>query len=145
MRIRNTLWMLAGGALTFGACAAHVADAPPTLVSDSGVLDALRDSLGVDLDPEATADATPGDPPTAKIMAACDRTAGAVTYAEVTQPGRAKEDLARAVALVCSKAPGTTAPPGYMCFVRPAWVRDGAIAVNCDPGDAVTFVVPPPI
>lgn len=159
MRARDVAGMLVGAVVVFGACAVHVDDSGSRAAADSGTkdgaleaaIDALGDSLGVEISPIKDAEAGPGDPPTTKHSPACDKSyiLGGVTfwYAEQLLAGRSKEDLARATALLCDPAATT---PGYTCTSYTRFdVRDGAIAVQCGSGSGprstVTLIIPPPI
>lgn len=132
MRFRHVAFILAGSVAVFVACAAEQA-ATHSSATDSGVADAVAV-------PDAKAGPTP--PSTTVDVVPC---VGGV--AEKAYPGRTKEDLARAVTLVC----GTTLPDplpakGYACYSGNVTVKDGAAASWCPSGvTSVTFVAPPPL
>jgi hypothetical protein len=136
-------WKVVGGSLV-GALvvAAACSSSPRTDVAPSdsgGVVDAIADVLGLD---HVESDAVAAEKPTIDTVK-CDKTAGSYAYAEKMYPGRTKEDLARASALIC----GGTLFPGYDCASAGIVVRDGAIAVACGSktGLIATIVMPPPL
>jgi len=134
MQWKVVVGSLLGSLVVAVACSSQHADNSP---SDGGVVDAIVDALGLD---HVESDAMAGEKPTIDTVS-CDKTAGSYAYAEKAYPGRSKEDLSRASAMIC----GGSVIPGYDCGKAEFAVKDGGIAVICGSktGVVATIVLPP--
>jgi hypothetical protein len=140
MRWKMVGAVLVGSVMVAAACASTNGDHAHQ-GSDTGVLDALADALGLD---RVEGDAQAAEKPTVDEIA-CTKVFGKAVFAEKTYPGRSRSDLARGAALRCN---GAADADGYACTQAPMDVKDGAVRVVCGsegttPLPTITIVMPP--
>lgn len=145
MTIRRVVSLVFGSWVVSLACASpapHDTDRSPGYRALDAVVDAIEDAIGIDT---AVADARADDAGPAfsvdevPCLTKIARGGGLGTYAEKAYPGRSAADLARAAILVCGEG---ISPDGYACRQAIGFVRDGSIAVTCDPAGTARIVLP---
>lgn len=155
MRVRSIAWSLVGGVLVFAACAVQRADERGVLVEDdagSALVDAVRDSLGVEVEPAKDAKAEPPIVSAAKCAISSEPAGGGAffAYATILRPGTTKESLARATVLACTEGAAYCTVGTYGANIMQ--VKDGELRYRCGvvstAADAekttVTFTFPTP-